>query len=250
LIACNGGQIVHAELGPLQGEEAIYELLSWTEGNFRLTDNPVQTPQTINASWSAVLMEGMRRLDERRANESVVTLPAITPDDIAKDSEFEGKLIVLFSCFDQSLVRLAAKETQKDIPLALRTLAELVNQAAQFSESEFWVDEARYAEKGSSAMGALLSEIEITFPLARLLQTQRNRLSIASISKLYSTMDGDPIRRRENLYQITSAMVSMLEHYFTRFLTKLRTPQVRQECQDVVDTFLADLTKLVDKLAY
>lgn len=249
LIACNGGQIVHAETGNLQGEEAIYELLSWTEGSFRLSDNFGSLPQTINNSWSAVLMEGMRRLDEHHANPIAQPQPVISPKDIARDSALESKLIVLFASLDQMLVRLGSKETQKDIPLALRILTDMVNQVIQFSETEFWTAEVRYAEKGTSTLDELLKETTNIYPLTRLIQTQHNRLSVSAISRLCSALDGDPVRRKENLYQVVSAMVYLIENYIKRFMLALRTPDIRNECQDVADTFIADLVKLTEKLA-
>jgi predicted regulator of Ras-like GTPase activity (Roadblock/LC7/MglB family) len=58
------GQVVHAELGKQSGEEVIFELLGWNDGQFNV-DNEVELPvRTINRMWSGLLLEGARRLDE------------------------------------------------------------------------------------------------------------------------------------------------------------------------------------------
>jgi predicted regulator of Ras-like GTPase activity (Roadblock/LC7/MglB family) len=80
-----GGQVVHAALGNLQGEEVIYTVLGWPEGQFSLeleTEPPVMT---INRAWSALLLEGARRLDE---NNSIPTTQQETqPMAMKKKSE-------------------------------------------------------------------------------------------------------------------------------------------------------------------
>ncbi len=70
----DGGQVVHAEFGAKSGEEAVYELLSWEEGEFEL-ETGVSTPErTITTNWSSLLLEGMRRIDERTAVEEAESL--------------------------------------------------------------------------------------------------------------------------------------------------------------------------------
>jgi hypothetical protein len=63
----HAGEIVHAELGLLAGEKALYGLLGWTSGRFQLsTGSPPPSTRTIKTSCHRLLMEGIRRLDERR----------------------------------------------------------------------------------------------------------------------------------------------------------------------------------------
>ncbi len=58
------GEIYNALWGNLRGEEAFYAMLKLTEGEFSL-DPTFQSPQrVVNASPEALLLEGMRRLDE------------------------------------------------------------------------------------------------------------------------------------------------------------------------------------------
>ncbi|HQY64262.1 MAG TPA: response regulator, partial [Polyangiaceae bacterium] len=58
------GKVLDAELGPLTGEEAIYRALTWNEATFEVNFEPVSRGEAIEVSTQAVLMEGMRRLDE------------------------------------------------------------------------------------------------------------------------------------------------------------------------------------------
>jgi predicted regulator of Ras-like GTPase activity (Roadblock/LC7/MglB family) len=58
------GAIVHATIGDLVGEEAVYELLSWPDGTFVVEQGQVAPERTIAGSWNSLLLEGIRRLDE------------------------------------------------------------------------------------------------------------------------------------------------------------------------------------------
>ncbi|MBN1979584.1 MAG: response regulator [Anaerolineae bacterium] len=61
------GNVIHADLGSKVGEEAVYELLSWEDGEFELEMDIPASERTINTGWSGLLLEGMRRLDEQSA---------------------------------------------------------------------------------------------------------------------------------------------------------------------------------------
>ncbi|MEM7032238.1 MAG: DUF4388 domain-containing protein [Chloroflexota bacterium] len=58
------GAVQHATLGKRQGEEVVYELLSWQEGSFSLEMGQEPPAVTINRSWSGLLLTGAQRLDE------------------------------------------------------------------------------------------------------------------------------------------------------------------------------------------
>ena len=61
------GNVVHATLGSRVGEEAIYELLTWEDGDFELEMGVPVPERTITTGWSGLLLEGMRRIDESAA---------------------------------------------------------------------------------------------------------------------------------------------------------------------------------------
>ena len=59
------GDIVHAEVGNLQGEEAFYYIMSWEGGEFSVLRNKVASKETISRGWQSLLLEGLRRKDEQ-----------------------------------------------------------------------------------------------------------------------------------------------------------------------------------------
>jgi hypothetical protein len=63
-IYLRSGHIVHAHVGELQGEEAVYELAIWPEGEFVFTPGQETSLTTIQKSNTNLLMEAARRIDE------------------------------------------------------------------------------------------------------------------------------------------------------------------------------------------
>jgi len=58
------GQIHHASYGELKGDPAVFKVVSWDEGNFQIDFRGQSPEQTTTLSTQALLMEGLRMLDE------------------------------------------------------------------------------------------------------------------------------------------------------------------------------------------
>ncbi len=58
------GQIVHATVGSLAGEHAVYELARWSQGDFSFAPGTETDVDTIEKSNTNLLMEAARQIDE------------------------------------------------------------------------------------------------------------------------------------------------------------------------------------------
>jgi len=58
------GQVTHAEYGSLTGDQAVFKVLRWTDGNFQVNFDGKTTSQTTSLNTQGLLMEGLRLLDE------------------------------------------------------------------------------------------------------------------------------------------------------------------------------------------
>jgi hypothetical protein len=63
-IYLRAGQMVHARVGDLVGEEAVYSLAIWSSGDFQFSPGEEPDAVTIEKSNTSLLMESARRLDE------------------------------------------------------------------------------------------------------------------------------------------------------------------------------------------
>jgi len=58
------GQVMHAEYGSLKGDQAVFKVLRWNEGNFQINFDGKTKQQTTTLNTQGLLMEGLRQLDE------------------------------------------------------------------------------------------------------------------------------------------------------------------------------------------
>lgn len=58
------GQVNHAAYGSIIGDEAVFKVLRWTEGNFEVNFEAKSSQQTTTLNTQGMLMEGLRLLDE------------------------------------------------------------------------------------------------------------------------------------------------------------------------------------------
>src|ERR1700760_2933727 len=67
-IYVRSGQILHAAVGGLAGQEAVNEMVGWRVGRFDLRHGiPQGIPRTLGANSTGVILEATRLLDERLA---------------------------------------------------------------------------------------------------------------------------------------------------------------------------------------
>lgn len=226
------GEPVHATLGSLDGEEAVYQLLSWTEGTFRVSEYATIPRQTIHSSWNDLVLEGMRRADERgrAAAVEVESHKALTQAEIEQDSDLENAVILLLSWLEQSRTQLLEKGIQRQPAQALRILAEMVNRISAFAESKLYVD--ILAE-------ALACEAD-GLPGARLLQVENNRLSVR-IATRQGNWGGDHASREEMLRQAGGCMIGVLRRYTSLIANSFRSSSMVDQWSVTCDGFIADL---------
>jgi CheY-like chemotaxis protein len=58
------GQVTHATYGSLVGNAAVFKVLSWTDGEWELDFANTSAQRTTTMSTQALMMEGLRQLDE------------------------------------------------------------------------------------------------------------------------------------------------------------------------------------------
>ena len=90
-IFLHDGQIVHAELEDLHGEEAVYSLAMWNQGEFRFEQGPTTSQRTIRKSNTNLLMEAARRLDEWRVLSKKIPSTEMVPEFVV-DQNREGQI--------------------------------------------------------------------------------------------------------------------------------------------------------------
>ncbi|MBN1636284.1 MAG: response regulator [Deltaproteobacteria bacterium] len=93
------GQITHAKIGALEGEEALFTILSWQSGSFRFVGGYKAPKVSINTNWEYLLIEGMRKADEMSF---ALEKGEIDDKDIAPIDEQSRMLIKNISALDET----------------------------------------------------------------------------------------------------------------------------------------------------
>lgn len=88
-IFLKNGQMVHAAVGDLIGEEAIYTLAIWNSGDFQFTPGDEPDRQTITKSNTNLLMEAARRLDEWRVLSKKIPSVDYCPELLSRENRHE-----------------------------------------------------------------------------------------------------------------------------------------------------------------
>ncbi len=66
----NQGQAKHAVYGSITGDQAVFKVLRWTEGNFQIDFEGKTSQETTTLNTQGLLMEGLRLLDESQRDAS------------------------------------------------------------------------------------------------------------------------------------------------------------------------------------
>ena len=85
------GRIVHATLDDVSGEEAVYALAIWNQGDFKFEPAPPSEVRTISKSNTNLLMEAARRLDEWRVLSKKIPSVELIPEFVVQESR-EGQI--------------------------------------------------------------------------------------------------------------------------------------------------------------
>ncbi|MET0343037.1 MAG: DUF4388 domain-containing protein [Polyangiales bacterium] len=108
------GRVLDAEAGALHGEAAIYRFLLWSQGSFELEFCEVQRADALHMPTQALLMEGVRRLDEwGRLQEQLPSLDAVLEVNSVELGERLGEVP------DELNAVLARFDGQRDIASVL-----------------------------------------------------------------------------------------------------------------------------------
>jgi len=90
-IYLNEGKIVHAQLEDISGEEAVYALAIWSQGEFKFEPGVATDQKTITKSNTNLLMEAARRLDEWRVLSKKIPSTDLLPEFVILENR-EGQI--------------------------------------------------------------------------------------------------------------------------------------------------------------
>lgn len=88
------GNVVHAAIDDIKGEEAVYRMMNWGEGTFELIGEADTPAVTITRNWTSLLLEAARLADEGGQAAKPAAYLATLDEDIEFKYERSGDLIL------------------------------------------------------------------------------------------------------------------------------------------------------------
>lgn len=250
------GEIVHALLGPLEGEQAAYQLLTWQDGTFRISEALRPPARSIRTGWRHLVLEAARQMDESERDRAEAVSPPprglapVANDDGAwaapANDTLEDELMLLLSRLEQEMARLSGEKVGKRPLLALETLAEMVNQAVAFAESSG----AGSAPEAALALATALKIANAKHPMARVLKAQSGRLSVGNALSFYRTWAADAPERRRVFGDIAHALGLVLESLLEVPARRLRSTTATADWRESCGVFLRDLSLAIDRIPF
>ena len=129
----SSGQLYHAHLAHRSepekatqtGEEVVYELLNWKNGEFTIERDIEHPTQTIESSWNFLLMEGLRKIDESQAIHLIEEINNASPENEVTFSD----MLTDLSAEDTAVIQALANQHIGDDEMASKSeqLKEILN---------------------------------------------------------------------------------------------------------------------------
>jgi Domain of unknown function (DUF4388) len=237
------GEIVHAALGELEGEEAVYRLLAWPDGAFRLTSGGATPAQTIRRDWKQLLVEGMRHAGERPLNgeEQEDALPGVDPN---AELRLTQDLFALLATLYRDWEALNELRFRRRPEAGIALLARMVNLAVE--RAELTLSPGTPEVSLAPALRDVIAEL----PQACLLQAQRNRnrLSAFTITSFYRGPSTNPENRGHLARQACRASVRLIERYLSLLGRQLHGRLTADRWRELASLLLADLRETVEAI--
>lgn len=229
------GALVHALAGKTAGDEAVYALLRWHEGRFRLVREPDRQPRTITHPVADFLASADRAATAGRAS---------TPRPAAEtgaDGRLLDELLGLLTRLEQDRVRIAeARTTDGGVPVLLVVTA-VVNSLVAFTT-------ARCSDH-NVLPSRVLAQLAETQPYTQLLGEEQERITVATAAAALKGWKGSAADRRRMFQDLCRALIEVLASYGNTLSTFFHHPREREEWRATFDLFVEDLKAAVQQIA-
>lgn len=173
----HAGAVVHAQIGELRGIEAVYCALTLPNASFTF-DQTFETPEvTINAPWTSVVLEGLRRIDE-----GIVSPNPFPHAEAAQVEEVKAAEPIVYQDDFKEALRDDRRGLQRTlIPLAVSQSPEMPAFLAQAANDSLWREPRKLAPI-AAAVVALVAVIGVPWGMYA-----RNRAKLAAAPPVVTT---------------------------------------------------------------
>lgn len=238
------GEVVHATVGPLQGEEAVIQMLGWTDGTFCINNELTAPDRTVGVNWNYLVLKGLKQF-EQDGEVEFEFLQEDQPSDFDKiDGDYSKKFDFLLSRLDELAAPLSRKRVQKHPLLAFQNLGAVLNELVESAG-----DLTPQPVKSDVLYTALEKAIQF-YSQAQMLFINEGQVSIERVLRQYDEWRGSYIKRKISFRQVARAMIYLMEIYFSGLTTILHSKRLQEEWNEKYEGFVIRLTRFSEKINF
>jgi hypothetical protein len=219
------GVLIHALANETVGDDAMYELLGWSEGRFRLVRDPDQQPRTITPGLASVITADSRSSGGSSSSSS---------GEESGDERLLHHLLTRLSRLEQDKVRLEERHLEPGPVPALLLLATVVN-------SMIAIVTARCTDP-DVLPSRVLPRLAEAQPYTQLLGEENGRISVATAAGVLKTWNASPDDLRQLFLDLGQALVDVLAFYGNTAGTFFRESREREEWRATFGVFVEGLS--------
>jgi hypothetical protein len=219
------GVLIHALANSAVGDDAMYELLGWSGGRFRLVRDPDLQPRTITPGLAS-LITGDARANSDSASSA--------KGEESEDERLLHDLLTRLSRLEQDTVRLEARDIEPGPVPALLLLATVVN-------SMIAIVTARCTDPDLQP-SRVLPRLAESQPYTQLLGEENGRISVATAAGVLKTWNSSPADRRQLFLDLSQALLVVLAFYGSSAGTFFHESREREEWRATFGVFVDGLS--------
>lgn len=247
-IMFKNGELIHAESGETIGEAAVYEMLSWQTGQFKLTQETAQPKRnTVYISWKQLLAEGKRKVKSKQLANGVP--PSSLIENLqpfenlnSEDQDQENAFIHLLSVLEHLRTELAQEEVLQRPLAVLGILLTMVNRTID------WYGKLRPDPTERSILPRIMGQVVETNPAVRLFGMDQGRLQAAVMQSLYKNWPGSYLSRERLMQDLYRCLLDILEGYLQELLQGFTSKKLAAQWRATFRTFLTDTEKILTRV--
>src|SRR5215471_5690457 len=226
------GTLVHAVAGETVGDDAMYQLLGWSDGRFRLTRDADQQPRTVSAKLASVIVHADAGPSSAGTSSST--------EEGSHDERLLHDLLTGLSRLEQDKVRLEEGELEPGSVPALLLIATVVNSMVAIV--------TKRCTDSDVLPSRVLPRLEEQQPYMQLLGEDAERISVATAVGVLKTWNSSMEDRQQLFQDLCRALLDVLAFYGNTAGTFFRESREREEWRATFGVFVEGLWAAVRQI--
>jgi len=228
------GALIHALYGEAVGDDAMYQLLGWSEGRFRLTRDAEQQPRTVTAKLANFISNA------DAATPSSIGGSASSTDEVSNDEKMLHDLLTKLSRLEQDKVRLEDGQVEPGPVPALLLIATVVNSMVALVTQR--------CTDSDVLPSRVLPRLAEQQPYTQLLGEDSERISVATAVGVLKTWNSTQEDRQQLFQDLCRALIDVLAFYGNTAGTFFRETREREEWRATFGVFVEGLWAAVRQI--